>query len=180
MNVEPRTTIRDVGPDHSTDPGVDLIVRRQQPVPEAIRSLSAMADPDYVDVFTLTAAGACDWSPEQWARAMFGDVPSVTELAIWRGLLGLRLTRRPSPDYVAGWKIADRGADWLRLEAGSWFLTGHFVVRTGEGQVSLATICQYDRRLAAWLWTPLSAVHRRLAPGLLLDAHRALQQGPHS
>lgn len=43
MNVEPGTTSRDVRLDHSNDPGADPIVRRQQPVPEAIRSLSTMA-----------------------------------------------------------------------------------------------------------------------------------------
>jgi hypothetical protein len=49
--------------------------------------------------------------------------------------------------------------------------------------VSLATFMQYGRPPVArlWkacLWKPMSAVHRRLAPGLLLEAHRSLQPGP--
>jgi hypothetical protein len=137
-------------------------------VPAAVRALSSLPDADYADMFTLpTAAGA---TPEQWARAMFGDVPSFTEQLIWRGLLGLRLSRGRSPDTVAGWRIAERGENWVRLEAASWFLTGNFVVRAADARVSLATFLRYDRSLGRLLWPPLSALHRRLVPGLLRAA----------
>ncbi|MFM9373139.1 DUF2867 domain-containing protein [Streptomyces sp. Da 82-17] len=137
-------------------------------VPDAARSLSSLSAIDYVDDFTLRTGTVA--TPEQWARAMFGDVPGPAALLIWRGLLGLRLSRGPSPDTVAGWRIADRGADWIRLEAASWFLTGNLVVRTAEGRVSLATLLHYERRLGRTVWGVLSAVHRRLAPGLLSGA----------
>ncbi|MFJ6656054.1 hypothetical protein ACIQNG_06770 [Streptomyces sp. NPDC091377] len=42
---------------------------------------------------------------------------------------------------------------------------------TSGGRLSLATFLHYDRRLPGRaIWTPLSAVHRRLAPGLLRGA----------
>jgi hypothetical protein len=73
-------------------------------------------------------------APEQWARAMFGDVPSVAELLIWRGLLGLRLARSRSPATVGGWQVSGRGEDWIRLETASWFLTGNLLVQTADGR----------------------------------------------
>ncbi len=70
---------------------------------------------------------------------MFGDVPSAAEQLIWRGLLGMRLSRGRSPDTIAGWQIAERGENWVRLEAGSWFLTGNLVVRATNETVCQAT-----------------------------------------
>jgi Protein of unknown function (DUF2867) len=143
-------------------------------VPESIRALSSLADIDYADLFTLpTATNA---TPERWARAMFGDVPTFAEQFIWRGLLGLRLNRERSPDNVAGWRIAERADDWIRLEAASWFLTCNLVVRAADGKVSLVTFLRYDRRLGHSLWPALSAVHRRLVPGVLTNAAAALRE----
>ena len=139
-------------------------------IPESVRALSSLPDIDYTDQFTLSTEA--DATPEQWARAMFGDVPSVAELLIWRCLLGFRLNRGRSPATVAGWQIGDRGDDWIRLEAASWFLTGNLLllVQTADGRVSLGTFLHYDRRLGHGMWPPLSAIHRRLVPGLLRDA----------
>ncbi|MFE3198418.1 DUF2867 domain-containing protein [Embleya sp. NPDC059237] len=129
-----------------------------------------MPDFDYVDVFTLATDAAGDATPEQWARAMFGDVPDPGERLIWRGLLGLRLTRGRSSDTVAGWRVAERGEDWIRLETASPYLTANLVVRTSEGRVSLGTFLRYERTLGRLIWPPLSAVHRRLVPGVLRKA----------
>ena len=134
-------------------------------VPGSIRALSSLPDPDYADLFTLSAD--TEAAPEQWARAMFGDVPSVSELLIWRGLLGLHLARGRSPATVAGWQIGGRGEDWIRLEAASWFLTANLLVRAADGRVSLATFLRYDRCLGRGIWPPLSAIHRHMVPGLL-------------
>ncbi|WP_411136441.1 DUF2867 domain-containing protein [Streptomyces sp. C10] len=139
-------------------------------IPGSLRALSSLSHIDYVDVFTLRTDADAGTTPERWARAMFGDVPSVAEQVIWRGLLGLRLSRGRSPETVAGWKIAERGEDWIRLETASWFLTGNLLVQATEGRVSLGTFLRYDRRLGHCVWPVLSAVHRRLAPGLLRDA----------
>ena len=38
-------------------------------LPEAIRSLGALANPDYVDLYTVTTSEATEKSPEDWARA---------------------------------------------------------------------------------------------------------------
>lgn len=137
-------------------------------VPRSVRAFSSLPDPDYVDLFTLSTD--TEAAPEQWARAMFGDVPSVAVLLIWRGLLGLRLARGRSPATVAGWQIGGRRKDWIRLEAASWFLTGNLLVQTADGRVSLATFLHYDRCLGRGVWPPLSAIHRRVVPGLLHDA----------
>ncbi|QFU87217.1 DUF2867 domain-containing protein [Amycolatopsis sp. YIM 10] len=109
-------------------------------------------------------------TPEQWARALFGDVPGPGARLIWRGLLGLRLSRGPSAETVAGWRIAERGDDWIRLETTSWFLTANLLVTAADDRLTLSTYLRYDRRIGYLVWPPLSAVHRRLAPGLLRDA----------
>jgi len=150
-------------------------VLQELTVPETIRSLSTMARPDYVDVFTVTARGVERGSPEQWARAGIEDAAGLAGQFVWRVLCGLRLERRPSPDYVGGWKIADRGDSWIRLEAASWFMTAHIVVQVDDGQVSVATFIRYDRPLAAVVWPPLSAGHRVAMPGLLRQTVRAMR-----
>jgi hypothetical protein len=137
-------------------------------IPASVRALSSLPRPDYADLFTLVTD--VEAAPERWARAMFGSVPSAGELFIWRGLLGLRLTRERSPATVAGWQITGRGPDWVRLEAASWFMTGNLLIQTAAGQVSLATFLHYDRPLGRLWWPPLSAIHRRLVPGVLRHA----------
>jgi hypothetical protein len=137
-------------------------------IPESLRAHSSLPDIDYADQFTL--ATDADATPDQWARAMFGDVPSVAELLIWSGLLGLRLSPGRSSATVAGWQVSGRGDDWIRLEAASWFLTANLLVQTADGRVSLGTFLHYHRRLGRGVWLPLSAIHRRLIPGLLRDA----------
>jgi hypothetical protein len=141
-------------------------------LPEGIRSFGAMISPDYVDLFTATV-GATDKSPEEWARAALEETPTGRSAPfLWR-ILGLRLGPRHSPDHVQGWKIADRGDDWVRIEAGSWFMTAHAVVRVDDGQVSVALFVRYDRPIAALVWPPLSIIHRRAMPVLLRQALRA-------
>ncbi|MGY5129949.1 DUF2867 domain-containing protein [Streptomyces nigrescens] len=157
------------GPEGGSAATVDSAVGLHN-IPASIRALSSLSHIDYVDVFTLRTDADAGTTPEQWARAMFGDVPSVAEQLIWRGLLGLRLSRGRSPETVAGWRITERGEDWIRLETASWFLTGNLLVQATEGRVSLGTFLRYDRRLGHGVWPVLSAVHRRLTPGLLRDA----------
>ncbi|WP_412074928.1 hypothetical protein ACLF6K_02125 [Streptomyces xanthophaeus] len=169
MNVEPGTgsgTPRGGAQEAAEPPAV----RRQEPVPEQIRALSTMTDPSYVDLFTMSG-GVPGRSPEQWARVLFDDVAGRGGQFVWRIPLGLRLTA--APDRVAGWRIADRGDDWIRLEARSWFLTGHLVVQADDEHVSLATFIRYDRPVASRIWLPLSKKHRQLAPALLRDAYEA-------
>lgn len=145
-------------------------------IPGSVRVLSSLPDIDYADQFTLSTDA--DAAPERWARAIFGDVPSAAELVIWRGLLGLRLSRGRSPATVAGWLVGGRGDDWIRLEAASWYLTANLVVRTAVGRVSLGTFLHYERRLGHGAWPPLSAVHRRLVPGVLRNAAARVASDP--
>jgi hypothetical protein len=137
-------------------------------IPESVFGLGSLPAIDYADLFTLSTPAEA--TPERWARAMFGNVPGPGELLIWRGLLGLRLARGRSPATVGGWRIGGRGADWIRLEAASAALSCNLVVQTGDGRVSLATFLRYERRWGRRLWPPLSAIHRRLVPGVLRNA----------
>jgi hypothetical protein len=142
-------------------------------VSESVRTLGSFPHPDYADQFSRTTE--VDGTPEQWARAMFGDVPSVAELAIWRGLLQLHLSPGRSPTTVGGWRVGGRGADWIRLEAASWFLNANLLVRTGGGRVSLVTLLRYDHSVGHVVWPPLSAVHRRLVPRVLRAAEAKMR-----
>jgi hypothetical protein len=146
---------------------VDRAVGAQE-IPEQVRALCSLPGLDYADLFTLSTDAEA--TPERWARAMFGNVPSPAAVLIWRGLLSLRLARGRSPDTVGGWRIGGRGEDWIRLEAASWWLSGNIVVRTGQGWVSVGTFLHYDRRLGHAAWPPLSVLHRHLVPGLLHGA----------
>lgn len=142
-------------------------------LPRSVRTLSSPPDADYADMFTVCADG--DATPEQWARAIFGDVPSAGDRLVWRGFLGLRLDPRRSPDTVAGWRVADRGPEWVRLEAASWYLTGNMIVRATGGRLSLATLLRYENAVGRALWPPLSAVHRALAPDVLRKAVASME-----
>jgi hypothetical protein len=142
-------------------------------IPEAIRCLDTLASPDYVDLFTATASDARDKSAEEWARATLEDTPTGRSApSLWR-LLGLRLGPTPSPDFVQGWKIADRGEDWIRIETTSWFMTAHAVVQVDHGHVSVALFLRYDRPIAALIWPPVSVMHRRAVPVMLHQALKA-------
>lgn len=146
-----------------------LAVAQHRDVPEAIRSLSAMESPDYVDAFTVASA-VTDKSPEQWARAAVEGVSPWGRLVAWRVLCGLRLESQPSPEHLAGWRIADRGDGWIRMEASSWFMTAHIVFHVDVGRVSFATFVRYDNPVAALVWPAVSIVHRRAVPDLLRHA----------
>ena len=150
------------------------VVVQQRGVPAAIRSLTTITRPDYVDVFTVTTSNAADASAEQWARAGIEEGAGEAGQFVWRVLLGLRLERRPSWDRVGGWKITDRGDRWIRLEATSWVLTAHLVVHADDREVTVATFIRYDRPFAAVVWAPLSVGHRKAMPGLLRRAVRAV------
>lgn len=140
--------------------------------PPAVPARTSLDRIDYLDHFSLaTAADA--WSPERWARAMFEDVGGTGAQTIWRGL-GVRVDNTPSPDRVAGWAIDGRGADWIRLAATSWWGRAQLVVHRDAEQVSLTTVMAYDEAAGRGIWGTASAVHRRLTPGLLRDARRAL------
>jgi hypothetical protein len=138
------------------------------------RALVPLPGIDYADRCTLATDVVA--TPERWARAMFGDVPSPAERFIWRGLLGFRLTRGPSPDTVGGWRVGGRGAGWIRLETSSRSLRGVMLVQAAPGRVTWTTCLHHDRVGSRLLWPPLSAVHRRLVPRVLREAEGRLRR----
>jgi hypothetical protein len=157
---------------HSNDDTVTTIVGLNN-IPEAIRSVDTFGCPDYADMFTVTTSTTDNTSAEEWARAVLEGTPTGRSAPLLWRLLGLRLGPRPSPDHVQGWRIADRGDDWIRLEATSWLMTGHAVVQVDGRQVSVALFVRYNRPLAALIWAPVSVMHRRGVPVMLHQALKA-------
>lgn len=150
-------------------------VRWRREVPGAIRSLGALADSNYADIVTATV-DETSTDPDRVVQAVLKNLPRSLVLIILfvqRVFLGLRLKLRPSPDHLLGWKIAERGENWIRIEAASWFLTAHVVMHADQGMLSLASFIRYDRRLAAFVWPPVSLVHRQVAIALARSAVRA-------
>ncbi len=151
-------------------------VHWQREVPEAIRSLHTLARSDYADIVITTVSQTPSRTPEQWIRTALSGLPRGLLLFVpfvQRVVLGLRLELRPSPDHVLGWKIADRGENWIRIEAASWFLTGHVIVHVDHGRLSFASFVRYDHRVAALVWPPVSMIHRQVALALMRSAAKA-------
>ena len=142
-------------------------------IPEAIRCLDTLTSPDYVDLFTANTLEATNKSAEEWARALLEDTPTGRSAPVLWRLLGLRLGPTPSMEHVQGWRIADHGPNWVRIEATSWFMSAHAVVKVDDGQVSLALFVRYDQPMAALIWPPVSVMHRRGVPVMLREALRA-------
>ncbi len=169
QHSDPLSPRRDGRADTST-------VRWRRDVPEAIRSLGALADADYADIVTATV-DETPTDPGQVVHATLDGLPRWLPSFIafvQRVFLGLRLHLRPSPDHLLGWKIAERGENWIRIEAASWFLTGHVVMHADEGLLSFASFIRYDRRLAAFVWPPVSLIHRQVALALVRRGIRRL------
>jgi hypothetical protein len=158
-------------------------VRWRREVPEAICSLAALANADYTDIVTATLDETPSGTPEQLIYAVLNGVPRGLLFLIslvQRVFLGFRLKLRPSPDRLLGWKIADRGENWVRIETASWFLTAHVVMHLDEGQVALASFIRYDRWLAVFVWPPVSLIHRQVALVLVRRATRTQYSDPAS
>jgi hypothetical protein len=154
-------------------------VLQRRDIPEAIRSLSTLAVPDYVDLFTALTSEATDRSPEQWARAVLEEAPLSGQNArvLWR-LMGLRLGPRHSPDHVQGWKIAEHGDNWIRVETASWYMTAQAVCLVEEGQVSVSLSLRYENPIARLVWAFVAGPHQRAVPVMLRQAVRLIERGP--
>lgn len=105
-------------------------------VPAAMLGLSSIDAPDYADAFTLPTPWAPTGTAESWARAMFGGTPSIAERFIFQVLLRLELAPVPSRDSVAGFVVAERTCEHIRLEAASTLLICHLVVQVHKSVVS--------------------------------------------
>jgi hypothetical protein len=80
----------------------------------------------------------------------------------WRGVLGLRLGPRHSPDDILGWRIVDRGPDRIVCQLGSGFLSARNEFRKADGNLVWSTFVTYDRPMARVIWPPASLIHRLL------------------
>jgi hypothetical protein len=154
-------------------------VRRRHDIPADISAADPFDPPDYVDLFVASVAGARDAAPEEWARATMEGADPIGRFLAWQTVLGLRLARGAAADHIAGWRIAERTPDWIRVEASSWIMSAHIVFLVEADTVSFATSVRYDRRLAGVVWPAVAVVHRAVAPGFLLGGvHRVLRRRP--
>jgi hypothetical protein len=146
----------------------------QRPATEAIRGLGTLAGPDYTDVFTASPIEARARPPEEWTREILEGTPALRRLipVLHRLVLGLRLGPLSSPDYILGWKIADRGEDYIRLETSSWMMTPHLLFKFDADRISVGSLIRYERWLARCIWPPVSILHRRVGIALLRHAVR--------
>lgn len=169
-------------------------VLQQRNAPEAFRALDLDDDAvdrlvadgaHYVDLYT-THIAPTHTSAEQLARAAYEGASAWGRFLAWRVFLGLRLDPHPwmpptvprgAPDHLAGWTIVDRGATWIRIQASSWFMTAFCVFEVDQGRASFATFVRYDRWAARLVWTPVSIIHRRLAPDVLRAGVKRLERG---
>ena len=144
-------------------------------IPEGVRSLITLADADYIDLFTVTTPMATDRSAEEWARAILEQAPLSRQNArAFYQLMGLRLGPEHSPDHVQGWKIAARGANWIRVETASWYMTAQAVCLVEEDRVSISLSVRYDQPVAALVWRRVSGRHQRAVPVMLRQAVRLM------
>ena len=151
-----------------------ITVVERAAVPKEISSLLEFR-PDYGDTFTAPTSDAATRSAEQWSRAALDEANPIGRFLAWQTVLGLRLESRPSPELVAGWRIAGRTDRWIKLEAVSWFMTANMLFTVDEEEVSFATFVRYDRAIGPFIWGPISKIHRRLAPDVLRGAVKRLR-----
>lgn len=137
-------------------------------VPEDVRTLSTMSEPDYADMYSLATPGNA--TALAWARAMYEETLGDRGRFIFGRILGLKLAPVKAAGTVAGWRVAEQGDDWIRLEAEGNRVVGQILVLTANGRLSVTTFIQYVSRLGSATWTMWSILHRRAMPKLLRDA----------
>ncbi len=145
-------------------------LRRAHRVAAVLETRATDNPPDYRDAFEVPTDRTETRTPEQWARAVFeGALPPVRWFLLvgWRGVLGLRLGPRPSPDHVLGWRIAETSPEAVRLELRSALMTAHLILRVAGSTAVLTTHVYYTRRLAHPLWAAAGLIHRQIIPYLL-------------
>lgn len=143
-------------------------------VDPAVLARGSLGRVDYADHFVLAHEAASRGTPEQWARAMFGDTPDLIERILWSGILGLRLQAGRSTETIAGWRIVARDDDGISLAATSPTMAAVLVVRASASALELATLCRYAGSRRPAVWVPTAFIHRRLVPVLLRSTARAM------
>lgn len=171
-------------------------VLQQRNIPQAFRALD-LADtavecvlvdtPNYVDLYTTPLPPAPAITAEQLARAAFEDGPALGRFLAWRVALQLPLAPHPwapwrgeaasAPDYLGGWRITDRGDNWVRIKTSSASLTVFCIFQVDPGLATMATFLRYDRPGGRLRWAAVGRVHRGLAlPVLRAGVQRLLRR----
>jgi hypothetical protein len=145
-------------------------------VPEHLRALTTIAQPDYIDLHSLRTPRARCVTPEDWARAALERAPLSRRgaRALWRSM-GLRLGPSGDARYVQGWRIAERSDSHVRLVTSSWYLRAQAVCAVEGDTVSLSLALEFVCRPAASVaWAAIAGPHQRAVPVMLAQADELL------
>jgi hypothetical protein len=85
----------------------------------------------------------------------------------WRGVLGLRLGPRPSPDHILGWWIAEMSPEEVHLELYSALMKAQLTLHVSSSTAVWSTDVSYTKPLARPLWAAVGVIHRQIVPSLL-------------
>jgi hypothetical protein len=162
-----------------------VVCRFGRDVPDRVRKLSSFDAPDYIDSFTLHTSATRERSAERWARAVLEEASLSRRSArrMWQ-LMGLRLGPPPySAGHVQGWTIAHTGANWIRLETQSWYLSAQAVCVLDDVEpapsLSLSLSLRYDRKPAGrFVWAVVQGPHQRAVPIMLRQAAALVGDSP--
>ena len=125
-------------------------IRWYRQVPGRVREFSTLSSSDYGDIVIATSPYASAKSAQEWAVAFHHGAPR------WlRALTG-------APDDVAGMVIG-AGETWVLLEESDSLMTTQYVCQVDGDHVLMAFLMRYERRLARFIWPPVSLLHRRVA-----------------
>lgn len=126
--------------------------------------------PDYRDSFEVPIRSTDTRTAEQWMRAVFEDAPQPVRwflLLGWRGVLGLQLGPRPSPDHILGWWITSRETEEVCLELHSALMNAQLALHLANSTAVWNTNVFYTKSLARPLWAVVGVIHRQIVPSLL-------------
>ncbi len=140
-------------------------VRRQAP-PDPVNVEGSKFRPDYADSFVVD--GVDQRSAESWARGTLEECPTALRWLItfgWRYVLGLRLHRGRSPQFVAGWPIVQRVPALIVLEVDSRVLgRARLTFTCSDSSASASSNIEFGRRGARAIWAVVGLLHRRILP----------------
>lgn len=137
--------------------------------------------PDYRDRFEVAIPRTDTRTAEQWLRTVFEDAPRPVRwflLLGWRGVLGLRVGPRPSPDHILGWLIVSKEPEEVRLELHSALMKAQLTLHLSSSTAIWNTDVSYTQPLARPLWATVGVIHRQIIPSLLGRAASIPEGGP--
>ncbi|RZT25286.1 hypothetical protein EV589_1018 [Mycobacterium sp. BK558] len=143
-----------------------------KPDTDTLRACCTLDRIDHVDTHLLATDAPRARTPEQWTREILEGPSAVMRARLTAGwtMLGLRV-HHLGPDSIAGWPIAHRDADCVRLQGDSLLgLTGQLVTRMTDGGVEFATFAQLDNAVARAMWARVLPTHLQIVERLLREA----------